>query len=588
LSRALGARYYVLGDLTERAGRLRIDGAVYETGHPRRAIAAASVTGDTTAIFELVDGLAGQLLANVLPGRDSSLTKLAAVTTASLPALKAYLRGERAMRAGQDARAAAAFREAALLDTTFALAQYRLALVANWTAVPGIDDPIVWAEAAARHDQRLTPLGRDLVEAFRAYKQPSSAAAGLYQAIVESYPDNVEAWYMYGEALYHFGPILGRPAADARPAFERVLALDPANSHAMVHLARLAALEGDTDALASLAARQQARYADADRTIETRALHAWSRHDSAAASRILAEASHADPLVIYGLTQDAALYARNLADAERLALMLYEAGTETMLRPYVRVMLSELALGAGHSRIGRHVPDATDADAQWHLEAEVIAAAEPISNASREQLLALHARVLATRPFRGLGVPLRPLSGAVGRAAGDAMRLHLLGLLDVRLGDVASARARVDSIERHLRAADSAYARRLAVSLRAEVLRSEGHAAEALAMLERYDFSVRVNRLGHDGMRERFARAELLAANGRTEEALQWYGSFPAFYDLAFVVPARFREAELLERAGKRAEARRRYAMVTELWGDADPQHQPLVRAAREGLARLQ
>ena len=286
LSRTLGARYFVLGGLVERAGRLELDGALYETGHFTVARATASVSGDTAALFTLVDDLAGRLLANLVGGRDTALTSLASVTTTSLPALKAYLRGERAMRAGLDARAAAAFREAALLDTTFALAQYRLSLVANWVTVPGIDDPAVWANTAARHDDRLSPLGRDLLQAYRAYKQPSPDALVLYRALVKSYPDNVEAWYMLGEVIFHYGPLIGESLNGAREPFERALRLDANNAHAQLHLARVLARDGGGEAFESLIQRLLAEYGAADRALELRALLAWTRHDSAASARL--------------------------------------------------------------------------------------------------------------------------------------------------------------------------------------------------------------------------------------------------------------------------------------------------------------
>src|SRR5205085_9500000 len=118
----------------------QIRGSLFRMPGAGRPAATATVTGDTTAIFSLVDDLTGQLLVGFGGGRDTSLTRLAAVTTHSLPALKAFLAGEQAMRAGHDGTAAEAFREAVTLDTTFAVAQYRLAVSATWVAVRGALD----------------------------------------------------------------------------------------------------------------------------------------------------------------------------------------------------------------------------------------------------------------------------------------------------------------------------------------------------------------------------------------------------------------------------------------------------------------
>ncbi|MBX7117879.1 MAG: hypothetical protein K1X31_02650, partial [Gemmatimonadaceae bacterium] len=188
LAHDLGARFYVLGDVAERAGRLQLDGALFDAESPAAAIATASVTGDSAALFSLVDELAGRLLAHLLEGRDRELTQLAAMTTSSLPALKAYLRGERAMREGRDAAAAAAFREAVAEDPTFALAWYRIAILSTWVVIPGIPESLTPISRAEAHADRLTPLGRDLVHAFLLYRQGDFAVREAYRRIVLGSP----------------------------------------------------------------------------------------------------------------------------------------------------------------------------------------------------------------------------------------------------------------------------------------------------------------------------------------------------------------------------------------------------------------
>src|SRR5438309_1699648 len=187
----LGAGWYISGEVVEVAGRLQVNGMLVELTAGLQPVATASVSGDTAALFDLVDGLAGRMLARLSRGRDTALTRLAAVTTHSLPALQRFLEGERALRAGRDAQAAAAFRDAAMLDTGFALAQYRLALTSTWVPTRDAEDPPVWAATAARHAQRLTPLVRDLLTAYRAYKElRGEEAEGLYRGVTEGHPDN--------------------------------------------------------------------------------------------------------------------------------------------------------------------------------------------------------------------------------------------------------------------------------------------------------------------------------------------------------------------------------------------------------------
>lgn len=57
--------------------------------------------------------------------------RLATATSASLPAIKEYLQGERLIRGGQYREAADAYNRALVLDTAFVLAYYRKSLAAD-------------------------------------------------------------------------------------------------------------------------------------------------------------------------------------------------------------------------------------------------------------------------------------------------------------------------------------------------------------------------------------------------------------------------------------------------------------------------
>ncbi len=586
LGRTLGARYFVLGDLVEHAGQLQVNGALYDVRRPERALASASVTGDTAALFGVVDELAGRLLASVVVGRDTSLTQLAAATTASLPALKAYLRGERALRAGLDARAAVAFREAALLDTTFALAQYRLALVANWTTVPGIEDPGVWAAVATRHSTRLTPLGRDLLEAFRAYKLTLPGSTDRYRAIVQSHPDNFEAWYMLAESEFHYGPWNGEPATHARTSFERALALDPNNSHALIHLARIAALEGRRDEVATIAGRQIALNAEADRTIEMRAMLAWARGDTASTRQIRDEAVTADETVDYGLVSTYAAYALDLPAASAIARRVRRRARTKLIGIYMDRMIEETRLAMGRWGEADTARIAAGGDVRWRRESMALAAAERALDVPLERVRALRRAIAADRPY----VPLAQQGATLDPSAGEPMRLHLLTLLDLRLGDSAAARVHTDSLRDLLprvTLAERTAVQVLVLSNESARLRADGKFGEALALAERMPYELFTVRYAHTLSRERFARAELLRALGRDEEALRWYLIIPAFWDLPLLAPARLRAAEQLEKLGQRDEARLRYSQVLEILANADREFRPLVDSARAGLDRI-
>ena len=170
------------------------------------------------------------------------------------------------------------------------------------------------------------------------------------------------------------------------------------------------------------------------------------------------------------------------------------------------------------------------------------------------------------------------------------MRTYLLGLLSARLGDLAAASRHADELaavrdERH-----AGQAHDLARGLRAEIARTRGQLPRALAEIERFPFEISapgVRALAHWGVRERFLRAELLHALGRDEEALPWYNSFQNAYDLSFMAAAHMRQGEIEERLGERERAEFHYTRFITMWRDCDPEFQPLVAQARQGLARL-
>lgn len=585
LARTLDARYFVLGDVTESAGRLQVDGALYEVGRGAKLIATATVAGDSASLFRVVDDLAGRLLAGMLAGRDTSLTQLAAVTTSSLPALKAYLRGERDLRAGRDPQAAAAFLEATQLDSSFALAHYRLAVMATWVHVPGDGDPAIRAATAARHAGRLTALGRDLLEAYRAYKTLDPRTERMYRRITASHPDNVEAWFMLGEALFHYNSFMGRSASEARPAFERALALDPANGHALLHLARLAAYEGRTERLDSLTTRFLALQSEATRTLEMRALRAWVRDDSAVAAAITREAVPADGLLLESLVNSATVIVQDLDAAWALKGQFEEAARDAPINAtWGRLTYGTLPLAGG--RWGRSVDGRarSDADATWLLEAQALAAAEPVFGLSRARLTSLRDEVVARRRFIGISPP----TGTVPSERGEVMREYLLALLDLRIGDTIGTRRHEEALRKLAGASRASEAGQLEIAMRAERARAARQPEAALAELDRFTFALQIDRLAHVGVRERFARAELLVSLGRDVDALPLYESFMTVYDLPFAAVSRLRQAQIHERAGRRERAGFCYRRFLALWRDADPEFRPMVDSARQALARLE
>ena len=229
IAKRLGAGLYVLGSVHAIGSRLRIQASLHDTRDTlAESLSSASVEGDTGQLFELVDRLSGELLASRRLGQGFRLVQTAVLTTHSLPALKAYLDGERNLRAGygQFDSAIAGFQNAVAQDSTFALGYYRLAVAAGWAGRPGISGPAT--EKALTFGDRLGDRDRRLLAAFAAFRRGAAdAAEQRYRVILRDYPDDLEAEFQLADLLYHYNAPRGRPIAEAQEPFDRLLALDP-------------------------------------------------------------------------------------------------------------------------------------------------------------------------------------------------------------------------------------------------------------------------------------------------------------------------------------------------------------------------
>jgi len=227
IARRLGARRYILGSVHAAGGHLRIQAQLYEHDSSAvRPIAQAAAEGDSTTLFDLVDELSAQLLVGGGRGQGARLAQTAALTTGSLPALKVYLDAERNLRAARFDSAVAGFQLAVSLDTSFALAHYRLAAAAAWTGRMGLLTPamtraLALAERLGERDRRLLSAFAELV------RGAPDVAERQYREILEAYPDDLEARFQLANVLYNYNAPRGRPPSEAAEQYSRVLEVDP-------------------------------------------------------------------------------------------------------------------------------------------------------------------------------------------------------------------------------------------------------------------------------------------------------------------------------------------------------------------------
>ncbi len=585
-ARRLGAELFVLGDIVATGNRVQISAAMYDRSG-KQTLAHSSVEGAAADLFQLADRLTAELIASRYGDPHQRLARMAATTTGSLPALKAYLEGEQAYREGRDPEAIEALEKAVKIDSTFALGYYRLSDAADRAGRADLAQRS--ADQALRYREHLGERERRLIEAQHAWRLGrSDEAERLGRSLVADYPDDVEAWLQLGEVLAHGNPLRGRSSVEARPAFEQVLARDPSNGEALIHLARIASIEGKRREVDSLVGRMREDFPGSE-VVETRAFRAFVLGDRPGQKRVTRRIL-ANPSGVPAVTAlDVAVTTDDLDGSERFGHWLTGASRAPDLQGYGHRMLAQAALARGQwRRAESELAIAARQDSIPALELRSLFAAFAFLPVPREEI------VQAREAVRRWNPTAEP-AGQVGHTAAHIglhpyLRLHRLGMLDIRLGDTVGALHEARALD--LAAASPSngrFAHTLAQSIRAHVAAAGGRTREALADLDRAGWEA-VAAVFVAEAYDRYFRAELLADAGREDEALGWLHSIAerAAYEQVYLAPAHLRQAEIYDRRGDRTQAVQHYKKFIELWRDADPELKPEVEVASKRLATLE
>ncbi len=239
-----GARYLVTGVAEPGAGsQITVDlyatrsgervvrmQTPYAVERPAPALARAAM-GVVRALAER-EGLARGPRSLLLDATSSSL------------ALGHLVEGQSRFWRGDFDAAAEAFRAAIEADSQCALAFHRLSVAQIWRHDNG--GALSAAEAGLAVIPKPAPRWLALLDAQRQFvlQEGDSAIAG-FQTIVVDDPSNVDGWLGLGEALFHFAESTAHRPEDARPALERVVALDSAFAPIYDHLVDIALYQGD-------------------------------------------------------------------------------------------------------------------------------------------------------------------------------------------------------------------------------------------------------------------------------------------------------------------------------------------------------
>ncbi len=185
-----------------------------------------------------------------------SPSRLAAMTTSSLPAFREYIEGvdcmsrpsESAGHAGPD-RCKAFFQRALGHDPAFALAHYQLAYLLS---SGGATRPELRAhmDAALRSLQRLSRRDAAVVLAWKAHLDGrDEEALATYAQVLAEHPDDRAVLFLAGDLHFH-----RRDWTSATPYFQALRGLDPDAEWPLDHLAQCLAITGRGAELRELAA----------------------------------------------------------------------------------------------------------------------------------------------------------------------------------------------------------------------------------------------------------------------------------------------------------------------------------------------
>ncbi len=250
LARRAGAGRLVMGDFIRAGSTAQLVAKVYNVRSGQRL----RNVSETAQLPDSVMPAFARLAARVLDLPPAPGLEVGA-GTANTDAYRAYLAGTTALKGWALDSAATLLRRAVSLDSTFALARYRLAIASWW--IGGGADSISrgYAEGAVRWGGSLPARERSRIAALRAtLASRFTEACGTYESLLRADSSDAESWYFLGECNYHNQRVEYPGGDSARPAFvgnwnratlafRRALELDPTFHLAYYHLVEMPAAD---------------------------------------------------------------------------------------------------------------------------------------------------------------------------------------------------------------------------------------------------------------------------------------------------------------------------------------------------------
>jgi serine/threonine-protein kinase len=589
LGRRTGARLVVFGQLMgSGADSVRLRASLVDAG-TGRTIGEVELRDAAIHMDGLLDSLSLRLLQELGRDRPVGAVRQGALGVRPLPALKAFLQGEQFYRRMLWDSAAVHYDHAIALDSEFALAHYRMAMTVAWSSSRSkrYRAPQEYARRAALLNRGQTTRDSLLLVygPFEMLRDPADAGYfGRYRqglAVLERasqlYPGDPEVWYMLGEARDHIHSN-DVTLAQTLDAFDRAIELDSTFGPAYLHTVEFAIRLGDTDRARKYAA---AYLASTPTGISIPSL----RIDGLLLDPVSAASAGAARLIdtVAGVELwlswwDLAQWPDSAETSIRLARALLRPERSFVgAPPYIvdtinrRKILARTLAFRGHLREAYRT--APPYSFRWPMvwlhplpDLALLGAVPPDIPAAVFGRMLRDDSLLAADGEQRDGLPWW---GAVRDSASLA--------LFARRADSA-ARYRLNPIDR-------AHLRSLAEAARAYLALAKGDSAGALRAFASLPDSLC---LLTDCFYDKLTQMRLAAALGRHRSAADIFDRWILGRHLSPVgVLASLERGRVAEHLGERDKAIQSYRFVTDVWRNADPDLQPYVAEAREGVKRV-
>jgi serine/threonine-protein kinase len=492
----------------------------------------------------------------------------------SLPALKAFLRGEQLYRHGAVDSARLSYARAVDLDSGFALALYRVGWTGAWSGIGEVDSVIrARSYKAAALNRGLSPRDSLLIvldslrtsaETPRGYDRhlvPPEIAErmlGIAAELARRY-DDAESLFHLGEIQTHFGASLSTSPSEMLSSFDRSIARDSSFAPAYDHVAGLAWYQGDTAAV-------------------RRYLRAMSVHASAS------ELGRAVPILERALDGDAPSEAAFAATLDSLPLKtVLTAGSSTtvwMDALETNVRFFRYALQRVRREYPEALPSMRTAIARMLADRGHLREAYETYSRGGDEEAELYAQLAILRV-----VPERSAAETFGRwlAASDLLRASRANAWWAQRRDTLPLTHLIEGATKLKRGRDSLHiGAHVESSARLYLALARGDTNGALVVC-----SEMPARTAHLRLAEDVDCGRLLVAAGRVSDARRHLEPMMWQTGPIIRVARALVRGQAAERAGDRSAAATSYRQVLDAWRKPDSILAPAVAEARAGYDRV-